>query len=213
MSRFMNKQKRITVHVAFATVVIFSIIFSPAWIFGTEAIFKHNYSGGFGCLIGGLFFFLWICSATVYFEDGKLTYSMFFFIRRSVDLETVTKVKTVANPAPTLVLQQRHSKPFKFVIKPFSKAAVAVIMHHIKLHAPNAEVDRISADLEEGDFASVTREALRVQNLFQLFGLVIGTMFVVAFAQAEVHSTMLTIGIIVLAVLILLTVAALQRRK
>ena len=210
----MNGQKRVTIYVAFATIVIFIVLYSPFWICGGLAIFKHqNYSGGFSALALGLFFLFYICANTVCLKGKKLTYNMFFLFGRSIDLETVTKVKVAANPAPTLVLQSKHSKPFKFVIKPFSRAGVALTINHIKLHAPNAEFDKISTDLGRGDFTSVTRETIRAENLFQLFGTVIGTMIVLGLARAATHSALLTAGIIVVAVLAFMIMVSRRRKK
>lgn len=210
----MTNQKAV-LRVAPATLIIFSILFSPVFILGIQLILqfpKQLQGGGFVC-------FLYICimyligSATVYFKENELTYRVCFFLRRSIDLETVTKVKVAANPAPTLVLQSKHSKPFKFVIKPFSRAGVALIINHIKLHAPNAEFDKISTDLGRGDFSSVTRETIRAENLFQLFGTVIGTMIVLGLARAATHSALLTAGIIVVAVLAFMIMVSRRRKK
>jgi hypothetical protein len=154
------------------------------------------------------------CSATVYLEDNLLIYCTCFFIRRSVNLDSVTKVKVTAQPAPTLVLTRfDHPRPFKFIIKPFSKNSVTFIMHYIREHAPHAKFSSISSDLERGDFASVTRETIQFHNLLRIGCVVACGAFLSEFSQAKTHSMLLTAGIIVVAVLVLITMALKKKRS
>jgi hypothetical protein len=201
--------EKIIVRVSPVTAVIFSIIFSPAIIIGLVKVFEYQQiGGGFAFCALPIFFIYWICSPTVSLEDKTLTYSIGFFARRSINLESATRVEVTARPTPVLKLFQGHSKHIEFIIKPFSKTGVTFILHYIKSHAPNAQFDSISSDLEHGDFVSVTREAMRLQNWLQFFSTVAGSSFLVAFSQAKIHSTPLTIGIIIIAALALVIMAS-----
>jgi hypothetical protein len=167
----MTNQKRITIHVGFTTVIIFSVLWLPLLAIGLIQIFQSGrLESGLGFCAAGLFTIIYFCSPTVCLNDERLTYCKYFLIWRSIELKSISRVNLLSIPStsnavsvavPTLFLHQAQSKPFKFVIKPFSKAGVSLMMRHIRRHAPNAEFDRVSSDLAHGDFASVTRQTIK----------------------------------------------------
>jgi hypothetical protein len=182
----MLDEQQLVIRSAPSTGIIFSILFSPAAYVGVKAIFYAPYQLGLGVFLCALYVFIiyWACSPTVNLSGKTLAYYT-LFSRRSVELASISEFDVVADLAPLLVLHRSDQpEPFSFVIRPFSKAGVTSILRHIRVHASRAQFNAISADLEQGDFASVTREALRTQNLLRVFITAGGAMFAVALFHA-----------------------------
>jgi TM2 domain-containing membrane protein YozV len=165
--------KTIVVRISPATAIIFSLIFSPAIIVGLAKIFESQIGAGLGICAIPLLLLYWICSPAVHLTDKTLTYHN-GFTQRSIDLESIIKVEVIARPMPVIRLCQGRSKYFEFNLKPFSKNGAAFILHYIKSHVPNAQFDSISSNIEQGDFESVTRETLKLQNWIRFFATLVG---------------------------------------
>jgi len=87
----------------------------------------------------------------------------------------------LSRPAPNLVLSGfSDASPLGyFIVKPFSKAGVAAILHHIQTECPEAHFDDVSTDMKTGDFASVTRQTLAARNILRIALASSGGMFVI----------------------------------
>ena len=172
-----------------ATVIIFSILFSPALICGVMLLWKGTQirDGILLCATYGAAVY-WICSPTLELLPGKLIYRA-LFKKLSVDLEKVGSVEIVSAPAPTLELRETGSGNLltSFIVKPFSKAGVGAMLQHIRDASPSATFDKVSDDMSQGDFRSVTRQTLSARNLIRLASTVAGSSFAVALAKALSH--------------------------
>jgi hypothetical protein len=170
----MINEKTTVVRISPATAIIFSFIFSPVIIVGLAKIFESQISAGLGICAISLLLLYWICSPAVHLSGKTLAYHKGFFIRRCIDLESIVKVEVIARPMPVIRLCQGRSKYFEFNLKPFSKNGATFILHYIKSHVLNARFDSISSNIGQGDFESVTRETLRLQNWIQFFATLVG---------------------------------------
>ena len=184
----MNSRDNRIIRVSPATVIIFSVAFSPLLFVGLLCIFKTGqpWTAVFLCALYAAAIYA-ICSPTVFLTDTTLRYRN-LLKSRSVDLSTVIKASVTARPAPTLELRSTSSRdPFTFIIKPFSKKGVTCIMQHIRAMSPRAHFDKISEDLSHADFASVTREAISIQNLIRIALTVGGASLAAALLRALYH--------------------------
>ena len=59
------------------------------------------------------------------------------------------------------------------MIKPFSKAGLVAVLHHIRQSNPSIRFDKFAEDMSNADFRSVTREAIVTRNLLRI-ALVVG---------------------------------------
>ncbi len=152
-----------------ATVVIFSILFSPFLIGGVVSLWRDQIRDGI--ILCGLYVALlyWMCGRTVELVPGRLVYRV-FFARKEIDVSNVVGASVVARPAPTLELRHAGSNRDvpAFIVKPFTKAGVAAILRHIRESSPRVKLDRIAEDMSEGRFDSITRETVKAMNLLRL---------------------------------------------
>ena len=171
----------IVVKVAPATMIVFSILFSPALLVGLMVLWKGEQlpTGIMLCGLYGLVLY-WICSPSVELLPGRLIYRA-LMKKMIVDLAAVRSVAIISRPAPNLVLSGfSDASPLGyFIVKPFSKAGVAAILHHIQTECPEAHFDDVSTDMKTGDFASVTRQTLAARNILRIALASSGGMFVI----------------------------------
>src|SRR5579871_5508811 len=157
------------IRVAPATVIIFSVLLSPALFVGALLIWRgQQIPEALGLCAAYITFVYLICSPSVELAPNRLIYRS-FLKRRAIALSEVVEVKAGAPLAPTLQLLRKggHGEPFSFIIKPFSKLGVVAMLHHIQTFCPEAQFDRITKDMSVGDFRSITRETISSQNLIR----------------------------------------------
>jgi len=165
-----------------ATVVIFSVLLSPALLVAGSLIWHgQQIPAALGLSMVYLGTVYGICSPVLELRPGQLTYHSLLG-RRTIELSEVAEVKMSAKPAPTihLVRKKRGSVSFAFIIKPFSKAGVVALLHHLRASCPDARFDDIANDLDTGDFRSITREAISAQNLIRIAVVAASATFVAA---------------------------------
>ena len=179
----------IVVKIAPATLIIFSILFSPVLIAGLTLLWKGGQlrDGFLLCCLFGLAVY-GICSPNVELLPGKLIYRA-LFKKKSVNLAQVRYVAIASRPAPTLELSGTSKNPplISFIVKPFSKVGVAAILHHIQTESPAAQFDAVSADMKAGDFESVTRQTLAFRNILRIVSTVAGSAFGVIVGRILFH--------------------------
>jgi hypothetical protein len=159
-----------TVRVSKSTVIIFAIIFLPLLLWGTSLLWSTGQTEkGVLISIGYVFMVYWVCSPSIELIPGGIIYRA-LFRRREIDLSTVSEVSVSANPAPSLVFQtaKRGGDLFRFMIKPFSKAGLVAVLHHIRQSNPSIRFDKFAEDMSNADFRSVTREAIVTRNLLRI---------------------------------------------
>jgi hypothetical protein len=127
-----------TVRVSKSTVIIFAIIFLPLLLWGTSLLWSTGQTEkGVLIGIGYVFMVYWVCSPSIELIPGGIIYRA-LFRRREIDLSTVSEVSVSANPAPSLVqTAKRGGDLFRFTIKPFSKAGLVAVLHHIRQSNPS----------------------------------------------------------------------------
>lgn len=130
----------------------------------------------------------WICSPNVELLPGKLIYRS-LLKKKSVELASVRRVAIVSRPAPTLELSEPSKKSplISFIVKPFSKAGVAAILHHIQTESPATQFDAVSTDMKAGDFTSVTRQTLSFRNILRIVSAVAGSAIGVIVGRILLH--------------------------
>lgn len=140
-----------------ATVIIFSILFSPS-ILGAVVAFWQTHQillGTFLCLAYGACVYT-ICSPTIELAQGRLVYRA-LFKHMDIDLETITNVCVSIHSCPKLEFYRCETSCFSFPFKPFAKAGIAATLEHICLSNPTIQFDLLCEDMRRGDFGSVTR--------------------------------------------------------
>jgi hypothetical protein len=153
-----------------ATVIIFSVLFSPALFMSLMLIWRgQQIPDGialFALYVVGVY---WICSPSIELDQHKLTYRA-LLKRGTIMLSEVAAVKISANPAPTILFLRKKpaTDSFSFIIKPFSKAGVVALLHHLREGCPGARFDEIAIDLSNDDFDSITRATISTRNLIRI---------------------------------------------
>ena len=177
------------IRVAPATVIIFSVLLSPALIVGALLIWRgQQIPEALGLCVVYIAFVYLICSPSVELTPNRLIYRS-FLKRKAIALSEVVEVKMGALVAPTIQLFRKSSPgvPFSFIVKPFSKLGVVTMLHHIRTFCPEARFDRITDDMSVGDFRSITRETISSQNLMR-FALILGSSIITtAVVRAMLH--------------------------
>jgi hypothetical protein len=182
----MNSETPRLIRVAPATVIIFSVLFSPALLLGALLIFRGQQipeALGLVAFYAGAVY--WVCSPSVELGDSRLIYRA-PFKRAEIEISQVDRVVMSANPAPTVTLTRKGGcgAPLSFIVKPFSKPGVVAMFRHIREHSPEVRLDGISQDMSAGDFASITRETVSTRNLIRIALAVSGSALAAALARA-----------------------------
>ena len=123
----MNSRDNRIIRVSPATVIIFSVAFSPLLFVGLLCIFKTGqpWTAVFLCALYAAAIYA-ICSPTVFLTDTTLRYRN-LLKSRSIDLSTVIGASVTVRPAATLELRSTSSRhPFTFIIKPSARKALLV---------------------------------------------------------------------------------------
>lgn len=172
-----------------ATVIIFSVLFSPALLLGGLLIWRGQQ---FPEAIGLCFIYILgvyaICSPAVELSHNQLIYRL-PWKRRRIILSEVVGVSMSARPAPTLKLSKGNGQEesLSFVLKPFTKGGVVTIFDHIRRYCPTARFDGISKDMSSGDFSSITQETISSRNLIRIVVIVGSSAVAAAIAQMLFH--------------------------
>ena len=158
-----------------ATVIVFSIIFLPLLCGGGAMLWETAHiAQGIAACMGYVFLIYWVCSPSIELCPGHVGYRT-LFRRSKIDLATVAKVFTKANPAPTLVFQNKDGHVgLKFIIKPFSRHAIVALFRHIRQANPTIRLDAASEHMSQADLSVVTRQAITTTNLLRI-ALMVGT--------------------------------------
>lgn len=174
------------VRVSPSAVIVFAILLSPLFICGIVGIVTSPINLWKSLLFCALYLFViyLLCSPVINLQDKHLTYRT-LFTKRSINLESVKRVEVVARPAPTLELYiSENSVPFSLVIKPFSKNGVKCIINYIHSVSPNAQLSTAVSELQRGNFDSVLRESVTVQNLIRFIAIAGGGALIAALWRA-----------------------------
>ena len=185
----MNSTSPRIIRVDPATVIIFSVLFSPALLMAVLLIWRgQQIPEALGLCVVYVVMVYWICSPSLELGQDQLTYHA-FLTQKTIALSEVTGVKMSASPAPTihLVRKQHGVSSFSFIIKPFSKLGVVALMHHLRSHCPGARFDEIANDLDRGDFGSVTRAAISTRNMIRFVVAGASATFAAAIVRALLH--------------------------
>jgi hypothetical protein len=168
-------------HVDRSTVVIFSVLLSPALLMAGQLAWRGQQLWDAGLLcVAYIVALYWVCGRTVELAPGRLVYRV-FFTRKDIELSRVRAARVVARPAPTLELMQPDSPDYAaaFIVKPFTRAGVTAILLHIRACSPDAELDHVALDVAEGRFDSITRETIAATRMLRR-ALVLGVALVLA---------------------------------
>ena len=185
----MHSTPRHIIRVDPATVIIFSVLLSPALITGSFLLWRgQQIADGLGLCAAYVAFLYWICSPSVELAPNELIYRS-LLQRKAIMLSDVTGVSISARPAPTLELKRGPGKGprFSFIVKPFSKSGVVALLHHVRTFAPEASFDGIARDMSAGDFKTVTRETISTQNLIRIAFAIGASSVAAALARALFH--------------------------
>lgn len=181
----MNSDAPRQLRAAPATVIIFSVLFSPALLLGVLLIVRGQQipeALGLVALYGGAVY--WVCSPSVELGDNRLIYRS-LFKRAEIEISQVYRVAMSANPAPTVTLIRKDGgTPLSFIVKPFSKTGIVAMFRHIREHSPEVQLDGISQDMSTEDFATITKEAISTRNLIRIALTVSGSVFAAALARS-----------------------------
>ena len=168
-----------------ATVIIFSVLFSPALLLGVLLIVRGQQipeALGLVALYAGAVY--WVCSPSVELAANRLVYRS-LFKRAEIEISQVSRVTMSANPAPTVMLRRKDGgTPLSFIVKPFSKPGIVAMFRHIREYSADAQFDGISHDMGEGDFESITKETISTRNLIRIALTVSGSALAAALARA-----------------------------
>jgi hypothetical protein len=182
----MNADTPRLIRVAPATVIIFSVLFSPALLVAFSMIARSQPLPQTLALIA---FYIaavyWVSSPSIELDESRLVYRT-LLKRQEIEFSEIEQVIMSANPAPTVTLTRKGNggSSLSFIVKPFSKPGVAAMFSHIREHNPKAQFDGISQDMSTGDFASITKETLSTRNLIRIASTVGGSAFASALVRA-----------------------------
>lgn len=162
--------------VAPATVAIFSVMLSPS-----VAMALLLLSRGTQLWDAALLSVLYVatlygmCARTVELAPGQLVCKT-GPLRKRIDLSRLVAARIVARPALTLELRFEGAAAYRraFTVKPFTKAGVSAILHHLRQCRPDVEYSGIAENMVHGDFDRVSREAIKAMNLLRMALLVAG---------------------------------------
>jgi len=146
-------------HVGMATVLLFSVLFSPLLWVAIMAI------GGQHQPVQAVFFLMayfagmyCVCSPSIELRPGHLLYRTFFY-RLDIDLQTVTAVSVATHPGLMLKLRRESQPAIALSIKPFAQEDIVVLLGHIQRESSNATFDPLSQSLGRGFFESINQTA------------------------------------------------------
>jgi hypothetical protein len=177
------------IRVAPATIIIFSVLFSPALFLASVLIWRGQQIPEALCLCAAYIAFVYlICSPSVELTTSQVTYRS-FLNQRSIAFADIAAVSMTANPAPTIELmrKQPHGRTFSFIVKPFSKSGVVSLLNEIRANCPEARFDAVANDMSTGDFRSITRETISSRNLMRIALIVGSAAFAAAIARVLFH--------------------------
>ncbi|MBK1884725.1 hypothetical protein JIN85_20100, partial [Luteolibacter pohnpeiensis] len=168
-----------------ATVIIFSVLFSPALLLGVLLIVRgQQIREALGLVALYAVAVYWVCSPSIELAANRLIYRS-LLKRAEIDLSQVSRVTMSANPAPTVTLTRKDGgTPLSFIVKPFSKLGIVAMFRHIRERSPDVQLDGISHDMSEGDFGTITKEAISTRNLIRIALTVSGSALAAALARA-----------------------------
>lgn len=170
-----HDQPGVVVRVDPATIIIFSVMMSPAVLVALQLFWHGRQLRDASLLCAGyLVFFWWVASHRVELAPGRLVHRT-LFTRKEIDLSHVVAASIVARPAPTLELRRAGSREAvaAFIVKPFSRRGVAAILDHVRESCPGVKLDRVAEAMRKGDFELVTRETIKATNVLRLVVLVV----------------------------------------
>ena len=181
----MNTETSRLIRVAPATVIIFSVLFSPILLTGVLLIFRgeqiRDALGLIACYVGAIY---WVCSPTVELGEQRLIYRA-LFQRKAIEISEIGRVSMGVKPAPTVTMMRKGGgSPLSFIVKPFSKAGVVAMFRHIREKNPEVQMDGISQDMSAGDFESINKETISTRNLVRIALGVGGSALAAALAKA-----------------------------
>jgi hypothetical protein len=177
------------IRVAPATVAIFAVVFCPLLLTATLLISRgQQIPHALGLCAAYIGVVGWFCSPSIELSPNRLAYRT-ILRRRSIVLSEVVRVSTSANPAPTIAFKQnrRAGRPLAFIVKPFSKRGVTAMLQHVREYSPQAQFDRIAADMAAGDFHSITKETISSRNLLRIAIVAAVAVFGTAIARMLLH--------------------------
>jgi hypothetical protein len=171
-------------------VIIFAVLLSMFPATGALLLWRGNLRDGVLLFAIYVFALYLVCGMTIDLAPGRLVFRFFIVRKMDVDLTRVTAASMVYGPGPGLSLRRRGSreKPAVIPLKPFTRAGVMAILHHVRACSPGVKFDRVAQDLSEGRFDTVTRETIRAGNLLRAAVAIAATAMAVALGRALLHS-------------------------
>lgn len=152
-----------------ATVVIFSILFSPA-LFLVGVLAAKRAQPVEATLVCGLYlvgvFFLG--GRTVELRPGELVQTVLLVPRRT-DLRRMGEARFTADPAPVLELWRAgaEERAFAMYLKAYSLAGVAALLAHLRACSPGIALDGFEAFERVPEPERIARENARTLNLLR----------------------------------------------
>jgi hypothetical protein len=173
-----DQRAALVVRVDPATVVIFSVMLSPAVLVALQ-LFWHGRQLRDASLLCAAYVGVlwWISSHRVELAPGRLVHRT-LFTRKDIDLSRVAAASIVSRPAPTLELRRAGSRELvgAFIVKPFSKRGVAAILEHVRESSPGVELERVAEAMRKGDLDLVTRETIKAANVLRVVVVVVAAL-------------------------------------
>ena len=143
-------------------------------------------------------FLIWLASFKIVLNTNGIFYKTLFSKGSEIKLSQVKKVEIAVGIYPSErertargsyyrlnIFRNDIEKPFSINIKPFSKRDIAILIDAITIQNPSVELDKLSQNLKEGNFRSITSAGIRKfwQVLLWLFWLFLTLILISHFFQ------------------------------